>query len=377
MPAWDVHFETHVDTTAPDLVAASARVEALAAVIRDIPIPPGVQARIDALNILRAVRGTTGIEGIELSEEDVGKILSAPPGERALAASREREEQEARNAAQVMAFVAETLRREPTTPLTEKLIREIHHMTTKEIAYPHNTPGQYREHATSAGTYVPPRTGDEVRRLMAEFIEWFNEGPPRSWPPAIAAIVAHFYVVSIHPFGDGNGRTARAVESFALYKGRINARGFYSLANYYYRNRTDYVTLLDRVRFETDGDLTPFVRFALTGLVSELASVHEAVIAEVKIIAFRDYAREELMEFGKMGTKPGERMYKFLLGLAEERVVSLTEVRKGRHWLSEFYRRVTPKTLSRDLNFLREHNLVIIEKDEIRANFEMMDRFVP
>ena len=134
---------------------------------------------------------------------------------------------------------------------------------------------------------------------------------------------------------------------------------------------------MDRVRFETDGDLTPFVRFALTGLVSELAGVHQAVIAEVKIIAFRDYAREELMELGKLGTKPGERMYKFLLGLAEEGVVSLKELRKGRHWLSEFYRRVTPKTVSRDLHFLREPNLVIIEKDEIRANLNLMAKFVP
>ena len=83
------------------------------------------------------------------------------------------------------------------------------------------------------------------------------------------------------------------------------------------------------------------------------------------------------MEFGKMGTKPGERMYKFLLGLAEERVVSLKELRKGRHWLSEFYRRVTPKTLSRDLNFLRAHNLVLIDGDEIRANLNLMDEFVP
>ena len=135
--------------------------------------------------------------------------------------------------------------------------------------------------------------------------------------------------------------------------------------------------MLDRVRFETKGDLTPFVRFALAGLVSELENVHQTVIAEVKVIAFRDYAREELMELGKMGTKPGERMYKFLLGLAEERSVSLKELRRGRHWLSELYRRVTPKTLSRDLNFLRTHDFVIIDGDEIRANLDLMNDFTP
>jgi Fic family protein len=275
-----------------------------------------------------------------------------------------------------MRFVVEAVRKEPSTPLTEQLVCRIHELTTRGIDYQNNRPGHYREHAVSAGTYVPPQTGDEVRRLMAEFIEWFNEGSPRSWPAAIRAVVAHFYVVSIHPYGDGNGRTARAVESFLLYQGGINARGFYSLSNYYYRNRQMYVSLLDHVRFETNSDLTPFVRFALNGLVSELEAVHEEVLQEVTVIAFRDYARETLTIEGKMATKPGERMYHFLLGLAEE-PVSIAALKRGRHPLSQFYRGVTSKTLTRDLNFLRSHGLVIINRGEIRANLDVMKQFIP
>jgi Fic family protein len=276
-----------------------------------------------------------------------------------------------------MRYVAELLRKDPGTPLTEQLICKIHDLTTQGIDYPHNVPGQYRTHSASAGTYVPPRTGDEVRRLMDEFVRWFNTGPPQGWRVAVQAIVAHFYVVSIHPFGDGNGRTARAVEAFLLFKGRINARGFYSLANFYYQRRTEYVALLDNVRFETDGDLTPFVRFGLRGLVEELTGVHSVVLAEVRIIAFRDYARERFMEDGKLGTKPGERMYHFLLGLAGEPAVSLLELRGGRHWLSHIYQQVTPKTLSRDLNFLKANRLITVGGDTIRANFSVMDDFVP
>jgi Fic family protein len=211
---------------------------------------------------------------------------------------------------------------------------------------------------------------------MAGFSEWFSGGAPRSWPPSIRAIVAHFYVVSIHPFGDGNGRTARGVESFLLYQGGINARGFYSLSNYYYRNRAKYVSLLDHVRFETNGDLTPFVRFALNGLVSELEAVHEEVLQEVTIIAFRDYAREALTTSGKMGTKPGERMYHFLLGLAEE-PISVTALKRRGHPLSQLYRGVTSKTLSRDLNFLRSNGLIVIDGGEIRANLGVMKQFMP
>ncbi len=79
MPSWDVHFDVRLRTSAPELLSLTARVEALASVIRGILIPPHIQQRLDRLNIIRAVRGTTGIEGTEFSEEEVAEILSSPP----------------------------------------------------------------------------------------------------------------------------------------------------------------------------------------------------------------------------------------------------------------------------------------------------------
>ena len=375
MPTWDVNFDTRIGVTEPDVLTDVARIEALASVTKNVPIAPGVQGIIDALNIMRAVRGTTGIEGSDLSEEEVSEIISSPLAERVLPPSREREEKEVRNAERVMRFVAELLIHDAATPLTEELIREIHERTTRGIDYPENMPGHYREGPVRAGTYVPPQTGDEVRRLMSEFIRWFNEGPPRSWPAAVQAIIAHFYVVSIHPFGDGNGRTARGVESFLLYKGNINARGFYSLANFYYRHRQEYELMLDHVRFETEGDLTPFLRFALRGLRTELESVHEEVLQEVAIFAFRDYAREVLIHDSTVGSKPRERMYRFILGLSRE-PVSLTAIKKGGHPLSRIYRDVTTKTIIRDLNFLRSRDLIVVDRDQVRANLDVMKQFM-
>ncbi len=375
MPTWDVNFDTRIGVTEPDVLADVARIEALAAVIRNIPIPPGVQGVIDALNIMRAVRGTTGIEGSELSEEEVSEIISSPPTERVLPPSREREEKEVRNAERVMRFVAELVSHDAAIPLTEELIRQIHEQTTRGIDYPNNVPGHYREGSVRAGTYVPPQTGDEIRRLMREFIRWFNEGPPRSWPAAIQAIVAHFFVVSIHPFGDGNGRTARGVESFLLYRGGINARGFYSLANFYYRQRQEYEIMLDHVRFETEGNLTPFLRFALRGLRTELETVHEDVLQEVEIFAFRDYAREVLLHDVAVGSKTRERMYRFILGLPRE-PISISALKKGGHPLSRIYRGVTAKTVTRDLNFLRSRDLIAVDRDQVRANLDVMKQFM-
>jgi Fic family protein len=375
MARWQVHFNMRVDTINPEIVNLVAKTHAFSSVIRSIPIPPSVQRHLDALNIMRAVRGTTGIEGTELSEDEVLQIMSTPKKKQVLPERRKRDEQEARNADILMRYISRILIRDPNTPLTEELICRIHEILTGGIDYQNNTPGVYRTHPVAAGTYVPPTTGDEVQMLMTEFIDWFNNGPPKEWDLAIRAIVAHFYVVSIHPFGDGNGRVSRGVESFLLYKAGINARGFYSLANYYYHNRAKYVQMLDYVRFETNGDLTPFILFALHGLAGELEAVHSEVLSQVLIISYRDYVREILEINNKLGTRQGERMFHFLLELTEP--VSIKELRSGKHELSWHYDGLSKKTLSRDLNFFEKYKLVIIEDGQLQPNVSAMTRFMP
>jgi Fic family protein len=275
-----------------------------------------------------------------------------------------------------MSYVVRELTRNPNMPLTEKLIRTIHRITTKDINYTDNTPGRYRTHNVVAGTYAPPR-GEDVGKLMREFIQWFNSGAPATWDPVVKAIVAHFYIVSIHPFGDGNGRTSRGVESFLLYQAGVNARSFYSLANYYYQHRPEYVQFLDHVRFQANGNLAPFVLFALEGLVGELQQVHSEVLTNVKMIAFRDYAREQLALTNKLGSSVGERMANLLVFLSNGEAVSLKDIRSGKHILSRLYRELTTKTLSRDINFLKGQNLVIVEGDELRANLDIMTHYTP
>ena len=374
MPRWEINFDMRLQVDNPRVVQLVAKVEALASVIRGIPVPPHVQHRLDRLNVLRAVRGTTGIEGTELTEDEVAEILSAPSDHNILGGTRNREKQEVRNAEALMMHVAEMLRRDPTVPLNEQTIRRFHEIITSDIEYDHNEPGRYRTYGVNASSYLPPETGEEVQSLMAEFIDWFNTGRPSEWNPVIRAIVGHFYTISIHPFGDGNGRTSRAVESYLLFQAGVNARGFYSLANYYYRNRSDYVNNLDYVRFNSDGDLTQFVIFALIGLAEELEAVHGEVLEEVQVISFRDYARETLGAEGKLGTPVGERLFHFPLGLGRD-PISLKSLRSREHPLSHIYLDVTNKTLMRDIHFLQQHQLVKVDGDSLQMNLEIMEQF--
>ena len=369
MPTWDVRFDLRINLSAPDLVRGVAEAQALASVIRDIPIPPHAQRELDTVNILRAVRGTTAIEGADASPDEVRRIIESPDRP-VLPPSRARDEQEVRNAESAMRYVAEALERDPHHPLTHQLICDLHRRLTENIDYPDNTPGRYRVHAVRAGNYQPPQTGAEVSSLMNQFVDWANSPPVTRWDPIVQAVAAHFYLISIHPFGDGNGRTSRAVESFLLYKGKVNARGFYSLANFYYQHRSEYVRHLDSVRFGPGQNLTPFVTFAVNGLVRELKYVHAEVITAVKLISFRDYAREQLQVDGLLGTRGGNRAYHLLLSLGTD-PTSLRDVRA-----LDQYKKVTRRTVLRDVKLLSERDLVVVGEGCLRLNVDVMRQFM-
>lgn len=372
MPTWRVHFDLRLDVDNQELRDLLAQIHAEASLTAGIPLPPAARARIDALHIVRAIRGTTGIEGTRLSEQEVSDILAAPVGTTVLSGSRHREEMEVRNADAVMKFVAEA----PGEPLSEDLIRRIHVLVTQGIPYEYNEPGVYRSHPAQAGDYVPPRSNEEIRTLMRGFVDWINLPQVLRWDPVIRAVGAHFYLISIHPFGDGNGRTCRAVESCLLYRGGINVVGFYSLANFYYRNRGKYVEMVDHVRFSSGEDLTPFVLFAVRGLREELTAVTKEVVGTVGKIAFRDYARERLFAEDGPGQKVGMR--RFLLFSA---VLDTDEFRRSGGSvpaaLQRAYRGLTGRTFQRDVAALAAMGLVRVDGSEVRANLELMAQFTP
>ena len=356
-----------------ELIQDLALIKSLSRTIREIPVPPSVQARLHTLNIVRAVRGTTGIEGNELTEEEVSNVLKSDVASRVLPATRQREEREVRNANNLMRFVEQVLRTDPELRLTERLICRFHEILTTGIDYEHNEPGRYRRLDVHVASYQPPRH-EAVPHLMSEFVRWLDDDRGRSLDPVVMAVVAHFLLVSIHPFGDGNGRSSRAVESFLLYKAGVNVRGFYSLANYYYEHRSEYVRFLDEVRFRSDPDITPFVLFASKGLVNELEQVHAELLSQLTIVSFRDYAFEKMSMSGRLRTRAGLRQFMFLLELGDQRV-ALDALMTGSHSLAALYSDVGRRTVYRDVNLLVGLDLIVVEDGVVRAKTEVTGEF--
>ncbi|HLW54219.1 MAG TPA: Fic family protein, partial [Candidatus Angelobacter sp.] len=110
-------------------------------------------------------------------------------------------------------------------------------------------------------------------RLMEDFIQFVNSASLMSMPPAVHALVAHFFFTTIHPFEDGSGRVSRLVSAGILFQRGYRGHGFYALSNYFYENEHRYHSLVYETQQTPVFDLTRFVAFGLEGLVLELRGI--------------------------------------------------------------------------------------------------------
>ena len=361
---WDVVFEPQIDIG--QLYLQLIELVSFVHGISAIPLPPRLRENLDTLNILRAIKGTTGLEGNTVSDERLAEILKEPTDQE----YEDVEEQEIRNADNVLRFIRE-MKQDPKALITEELIKKIHKLTTENCNYPDNIPGEYRTDDVYVGTYFFP-DHEKVPGLMKTFVEFINSKDIAEYPAPIRAIMAHFYLVSIHPFQDGNGRTARGVEAYILYQGQLNALGFYSLANYYYSHRKEYIAELQDARFKHNGRLTPFMRFSLNGFIEELKKVRLELNAYIVRLTYRDYVHELLVD-----KKINSRIAAILDRISKSaRIISLEEFKAGLiPGIKNPYKDKTERTAYNDLKQMEKLQLVTVQDKNIYPNFSLMDKF--
>lgn len=142
--------------------------------------------------------------------------------------------------------------------------------------------------------YMPPPTKD-VPRLTEDFLEWLDSNKTKDINPVILAGIVHYEIARIHPFIDGNGRTARLLASLILYKRGFDHRRFFALDDYYDENRPAYYAALKAVH-ENKGDLTGWLEYFTNGVLYSVDKV-KAVIAKLGFTQKADEAEQiELTE---------------------------------------------------------------------------------
>ena len=125
---------------------------------------------------------------------------------------------------------------------------------------------------------------------MVVAFEGFIRAITREFPMhdrIIQAMAAHYHIGAMHPFGDGNGRSARALEAFMLRQAGVNDMVMVSLSNYYYEHQEEYLAALYASR-RNGHDLTPFLMFALPAVTERCDALATEIVAHSKRILYRE-----------------------------------------------------------------------------------------
>ncbi len=236
------------------------------------------------VRVRRAV-GTTRIEGAELNEEAVARLES-----KSVNRSENADEQDNINALQAYEFI-DYLSDQRDIPIDELVIRQLNRYFIANAAAP-LTPGVYRKGLNAVGEFQPPDQGD-VPDLMRSFALWLRK-EDEEMNPVLKAAVAHLHLVAIHPFWDGNGRTARGLETLMLQRAEFGFRKLLTIETGLFSFRDEYFGAIDRslgLKFSTDYDCTPWLEFA----TSILETASNFVVADMA-----DWRRmmEQFHEFG-------------------------------------------------------------------------------
>ena len=142
-------------------------------------------------------------------------------------------------------------------PVNEDTVRELHRRIVAR-----SEPGIAGIYSTQPrrvdGSPVIFPNAAKIPALMKDFGEWLDDAPPT---PA-SAFEAHFRLTAIHPFGDGNGRTARLLMNLLL------IRGGYPPVAVHPADRKAYLDSLERASLADD--LVPYQTFMHERLDSTL-----------------------------------------------------------------------------------------------------------
>ncbi|WP_405085505.1 Fic family protein [Microbispora sp. NBC_01389] len=215
----------------------------------------------------RAIQGSNSIEGYHASVEDIESIMSGEdPLETPAAVAREISGYQ-----QALTYIG-ALSRAWAFRYDAGLLHALNFMMIGH--HMNKTPGTVRppgaiyvrNSATGEVVYEGP-DDEQVPGLLAELVEWLNEGDPDA-AGYVRAAMAHFNLVAIHPWRDGNGRMSRALQTLVLGRDQITTPEFSSIEEWLGIGETtlEYYQALRAVqngRWSPHGDTLSWVRFVL------------------------------------------------------------------------------------------------------------------
>jgi Fic family protein len=348
--------------------------------IRDSPSFPGSNKNMIRDEMELAIGSTLAIEGIAFTPEEIKETIKRTD----LKDNLERKKQEKLNAEKVYAYIKKLVDNcKDEFIYQEEYIRKIHELFTDGVEYIGNSPGHYRNTSVSFGE---PRkislcgNYNDIYVAITNFIGWLNQksdgilGDDR----IVKAIMSHYYLTEIHPFGDGNGRTARAVEAMVLYVNGINPYCFWSLANFWSTHRNEYLVYLGDIR-ETCNPMK-FLIWGANGYLEEVKRVKGRILKKVKQLMLQDYTRYLYQNKKQQpaANRINLRILSLLFHLTHSGGMPFDEFKSSPGYEALYFRKSkSASSKSRDLTKMKSLNLIRITsvegKEFIEPNYDILD----
>ena len=263
----------------PSIVRYLQTIERVRELVRLTILPPVIAEQLRIQAHIRATHYSTRIEGNRLTLEEAEQVIQ----QGRLFPGRERDVREVERYYLALQQVEKWV--EANQKITETRIRKLHALLYKGRRA---KPTPYRDgqniirEASGEIVYMPPEAED-VPGLMTESVRWIHKSEA-DLPVPIIAGAAHYQFVTIHPFYDGNGRTARTLTTWLLHHGGYDLGKFYSLEEFYAEDLGGYYDALvvhpnhNYYFGRNEADITPWLDYFLKGM----AVVFDRVADEVE-----------------------------------------------------------------------------------------------
>lgn len=340
----------------PAITNALAEAKSAVLSLRTMPYQRRWVEGLQRIQLKREVAGTSRIEGAEFTERELEAAM-----QQTLEQLQTRSQRQAHAAVQAYRWIATVPH---DRPLDGDLVRLIHRHLVTGADDDHGPPGQLRQRDQNVNFGAPRHRGveggDECQQAFDQFTRAIGR-EYRDHDPFVQAIAAHNHLAAMHPFSDGNGRTARALEALMLQRAGLRDSSFIAMSNYYYDEKSAYLSTLAEVR-KRGYDLTPFLQFALRGVTLQSQRLLTEIQHEISKGLFRNLMFDL---FGLLKT-PKKRVI-------AERQIEILELLLEVEWMDwrEVIRRTSPayatlgspfKALVRDVNSLTALGAVKVEK---------------
>lgn len=247
--------------------------------IKYLPINPKLLSSLRETAKLSTIHYSTQIEGNRLTKDEVKEVINS---KKVISnTGRIRDEKEIKGYYAALDFVEKLAA--SSSAITEANIKHIHALVigggVSKVKNSEYREGQnvITDSLTGHIVYMPPEAKD-VGVLMKEFVEWINTND--NIPSPIKASIIHYQFVTIHPYFDGNGRTARLLTTLALHKSGYDLKGIYSLEEYYAKDLQGYyeaITIGDSHNYylgRAEADITKWIEYFINGMAEAFKSVY-------------------------------------------------------------------------------------------------------